>query len=207
MLRSLTQVACLPAELLINRLLREDPVALKHVARIEGRLMAVHIDQQWQFNIRFLRDGITISSTQDIDYDVLMSGRMSDFLALARSKNKANALINSPIDLQGDTELALSVTRIVEKLDIDWEHLITPLTGSLLAHQLGKGVRGVLQWGRSSAPTYRTALKDYLEDEAQVVTPAPLLKQFNDDVDRLRLATDRLTARLDALKVAANTKD
>ena len=41
---------------------------------------------------------------------------------------KTHELINSDIDMDGDTELALYLTRTVQALDIDWEAAIQPLT-------------------------------------------------------------------------------
>ena len=57
----------------------------------------------------------------------------------------------------------------------------------------------MLSWGKSTSATYRTAVKEYLEDEVEAVTPAPLMRHFADEVDELKLATDRLSARIDRL--------
>jgi len=161
-----------------------------------------------QVLIRIVDNGIVLSlvpATDDNDSlssaDATLSGSAADFFALARASDKAHALISSAIDMDGDSEFALSLTRVAQNLDIDWEALITPLTGGLLAHQLGKGLRGLLNWSKSSAPAYRNAVKEYLEDEAQLLTPEPLAAQFADEVDQLRLATDRLEAR--TLRLAA----
>lgn len=203
----LTQALCIPAEALINRTLRQDPAALHRLARQEGRMAAVEIEQIGRFNVRLLRDGIALSMTPDTIADVVLSGRTTDFLALAGADDKAHELINSQIDMDGDTELALFLTRTAQQLDIDWEAMLQPLTGGLIAHQLGKGIRGIRHWGRDTGSTYRTAAKEYLEDELKVVTPAPMLDRFAADTDALRLAADRLDARLSRLENKKNTED
>jgi len=203
----LGQALCLPAEALINRVLKQDPQAMSRLARQEGRLLSVDIETLGRFNVRVQRDGITLSTTADADAEVTLRGTTSDFIALARAEDKANSLINSAIDIDGDTELALTLTRTLQTLDIDWEALIQPLTGSLLAHQIGKGLRGLLRWSKDTGSTYRTAGKEYLEDEIRVVTPAPLLNNFARDVDTLRLATDRLEARIAQLENNKNSED
>ena len=204
----LLQAACVPFEAAINHVLRYDPAALNSLRRQQGRLLCVRIDAINPVLIRIVDNGIVLSlapATGDNDSlssaDATLSGSAADFFALARASDKAHALISSAIDMDGDSEFALSLTRVAQNLDIDWEALITPLTGGLLAHQLGKGLRGLLSWGKSSAPAYRNAVKEYLEDEAQLLTPAPLAAQFADEVDQLRLATDRLEAR--TLRLAA----
>ncbi|WP_369985621.1 SCP2 domain-containing protein [Thalassolituus sp.] len=203
----LTQALCLPVETLINRALREDPATLTRLAKQEGRLLAVEVSNLGRVNVRLLRDGIALSMTQDSDAEVVLSGTASDFLGLARADDKAHELINSQIDMQGDTELALFLTRTLDKLDIDWEAAIQPLTGSLLAHQVGKGIRGLLKWRTSTGNTYRTAAKEYLEDELNLVTPQPLLDRFAEETDQLRLRADRLSARIAQLENQTSTPE
>lgn len=210
----LLQAACVPFEAAINHVLRYDPAALNSLRRQQGRLLCVRIDAINPVLIRIVDNGIVLGlapATGDNgslnSADATLSGSAADFFALARASDKAHALISSAIDMDGDSEFALSLTRVAQNLDIDWEALITPLTGGLLAHQLGKGLRGLLNWGKSSAPAYRNAVKEYLEDEAQLLTPEPLAAQFADEVDQLRLATDRLEARTQRLAARMQQND
>jgi len=210
----LLQAACVPFEAAINHVLRYDPAALNSLRRQQGRLLCVRIDAMNPVLIRIVDNGIVLSLVPATDdngslssADATLSGSAADFFALARASDKAHALISSAIDMDGDSEFALSLTRVAQNLDIDWEALITPLTGGLLAHQLGKGLRGLLNWGKSSAPAYRNAVKEYLEDEAQLLTPEPLAAQFADEVDQLRLATDRLEARTQRLAARMQQND
>ncbi|MAY15995.1 MAG: hypothetical protein CMI06_11725 [Oceanospirillaceae bacterium] len=219
----LLQAACVPFEAAINHVLRYDPAALNSLRRQQGRLLCVRIDAINPVLIRIVDNGIVLSlahsnsnepgadglSSADglKSADATLNGSAADFFALARASDKAHALISSAIDMDGDSEFALSLTRVAQNLDIDWEALITPLTGGLLAHQLGKGLRGLLNWGKSSAPAYRNAVKEYLENEAQLLTPEPLAAQFADEVDQLRLATDRLEARTQRLAARMQQND
>lgn len=203
----LSQALCLPIEALINRLLAQDPVSLARLAREEGRLLSLDIERVTRVNVRLERHGVSLSLTPEADAEVTLRGELADFLALSQAEDKANALINSKIDIVGDTDLALSLTRTMQALDIDWEAAVQPLTGSLLAHQLGRGMRGLLRWSKDTGDTYRTAGKEYLEDELKIVTPAPLLTSFSRSVDELRLAADRLEARLSRLEQSKHTED
>lgn len=203
----LSQALCLPVEVLLNQVLKQDPAALQRLAKHEGQMLGIVITGMAQINVRITRDGLNLSMTPDIDTDVVLRGSSADFIKLAQASDKANELINSNIDMDGDTELALSITRVVQTLDIDWEALIQPVTGGVLAHQIGKGVRGLFKWGKDTSQTYRRAGKEYLEDEVQLVTPAPLLDQFNADVDQLRLSTDRLEARIARVENKKNPKE
>lgn len=203
----LSQALCLPVEVLLNQVIKQDPAALLRLAKHEGRMMGIIITGMTQINVRITREGLNLSMTPDIDSDVVLRGSTADFIKLVQASDKANELINSNIDMDGDTELALSITRVVQTLDIDWEALIQPVTGGVLAHQIGKGVRGLFKWDKDTSQTYRRAGKEYLEDEVQLVTPAPLLDQFNADVDQLRLSADRLEARIARVENKKNPKE
>ncbi|MAE34870.1 MAG: hypothetical protein CMH97_06400 [Oceanospirillaceae bacterium] len=203
----LSQAMCLPVERVINHALRQDSATLSRLARQEGRMAAVDIEGLGRFNVRLLRDGIALSMTPDSDSEVVLSGKLTDFLELARAEDKAHELINSDIDMDGDTELALYLTRTVQALDIDWESAIQPLTGGLLAHQIGKGLRSLSRWSRDTGSTYRTAAKEYLEDELQAVTPSAMLDDFATQTDDLRLMMDRIEARIAGLENKKKTED
>ena len=203
----LSQAMCLPVEGVINYALRQDSATLSRLARQEGRMAAVDIEGLGRFNVRLLRDGIALSMTPDSDSEVVLSGKLTDFLELARADDKAHELINSDIDMDGDTELALYLTRTVQALDIDWESAIQPLTGGLLAHQIGKGLRSLSRWSSDTGSTYRTAAKEYLEDELQAVTPSAMLDDFATQTDDLRLMMDRIEARIAGLENKKKTED
>ena len=203
----LSQAMCLPVERVINHALRQDNATLARLARQEGRMAAVDIEGLGRFNVRLLRDGIALSMTPDSDSEVVLSGKLTDFLELARAEDKAHELINSDIDMDGDTELALYLTRTVQALDIDWESAIQPLTGGLLAHQIGKGLRSLSRWSSDTGSTYRTAAKEYLEDELQAVTPSAMLDDFATQTDDLRLMMDRIEARIAGLENKKKTED
>jgi ubiquinone biosynthesis protein UbiJ len=204
----LGQALCIPAELAINNILKHDAATIAALGRHQGRLLGITIVGVANVTVRLLDNDIQLGMSSDhVDTEVTLSGSMKDFIGLARAEDKASELINSNIDMDGDTELALAVTRIVQKLDIDWEAVISPVTGGVIAHQLGKGLRSMFGWGRTTSATYRQAGKDYLEDEARLITPEPLARQFSNDVDELRLATDRLSARIAQLQQQATNKE
>ncbi|ASP37603.1 hypothetical protein CHH28_02470 [Bacterioplanes sanyensis] len=197
---SVWQAALVPAEHAINTLLRHDPATLASLAPLQGQLIALHIAElPITVGIRLFDHGITLSPVADMA-NASLHGRLTDFIQLASSNDKANALIRSDIDLGGDTELVLALSRIANRLDIDWEALISPMTGGILAHQLGKQVRGLLRWGSDTAATNRIAVRDYLQDETGAVVHTQELDIYAEQVDQLHLATDRLAARLQLLE-------
>ena len=53
----------------------------------------------------------------------------------------------------------------------------------------------------------QTAGKEYLEEEAHVLVPAALAEHFSEQVDQLRMATDRAEARIAQLSQQLKKKN
>lgn len=196
----LSQALCLPWEMAINFALRHDPATLIALEKQAGKLVCIRLLGMGDVYLRLLADGVSISLENLAEPDVTLMGRPSDFMPVAMADDKAAALMASQVDIDGDTQLATALSHIASALDIDWEAMVSPVTGGLLAHQLGQGLRGLMTWGQQTAATMVTASSDYVQDEVQWVTPAPLLERFARDVDQVRLRADRLAARIERLE-------
>lgn len=200
----LQQTVLLPIELSINKVLQHDPSTQKKLSRYQGQVLALSVllptsKEPMSVFVRVLDAEVNISLSEQMHFDARLSGSLSDFVSLGLSSNKSNRLINSDIDLSGDTEFAIGLTGVFEQLDIDWEALISPLTGGMLAHQIGRQWRSLFNWGKGALGTQKVALKEYLESEADVLASAAEIDRFADQVDETKLAADRLTARIDRL--------
>src|SRR5690554_4592967 len=146
----LQQSLILPIELTINQVLTADPASQQKLCRHQGKVLGLRLFELLvsgtvAFSIRILDGNVSVWLSNEVVYDACLEGSMNEFIALALCANKSNRLENSDIDLIGDSEFAIAVTGIIEQLDIDWEALISPLTGDLLAHQLGSGFRSLLR--------------------------------------------------------------
>jgi len=196
----------IPAEAAINHALKFDPGSQVSLAAMAGKLVQLRLAGTAAVSIRILSDSVTLSlSTEEQDLDgpypdVALIGTAEDFLSLMRADNKASAMLSGGLLVDGDTELAIQLGKLVDQLDIDWEAMITPFTGGLVAHQLGQGLRGLFGWGKRTSETFKTATRDYLYDEAQVLVHPAELDASAERVDDIKLAADRLDARLAQLE-------
>lgn len=201
----LQQSMVVPVELAINKMLSFDPATQVKLGLYQGKVLALRIlaptaTHATSLFIRILDGEVSFSLSEQMHFDACLEGSLPDFIALGLSSNKSDRLINSDIDLSGDSEFAIGITAIIEKLDIDWEALISPLMGGLLAHQLGQGVRSLMRWGKAALNTQQVAVKDYLETEAAYVASAEQITDFANQVDEVKLAADRLAARIELLQ-------
>tara|TARA_R110001583_G_scaffold193357_1_gene361762 strand:+ start:385 stop:1032 length:648 start_codon:yes stop_codon:yes gene_type:complete len=197
---SIDSALCASIESSINALLKHDPALLQALVKFEGKRIRIQSDDWLILVVTIHSHGFHLSLCDDDECNATIFGSISELMAVALTSDKADALMNGDVDISGSSALVLDLAKIVQQLDIDWEALISPMTGSLVAHQIGKGFRSFIQWGKDSSQILATNSKEYLEDEVQLLVPKPMAEDFGQQVSDLRLATDRAEARLAAIK-------
>lgn len=197
---SIDSALCATIESSINTLLKHDPALLTALTQFSGKRIRIQSDDWLILVITIEEHGFHLSLQDEDICDTTIFGSVAELLEVALASDKADALMNGNIDISGSSALVLDLAKIVQQMDIDWEAMLSPVTGGMVAHQIGKGLRGLMKWGKESKKTLTTTSKEYLEDEIQMLVPKPLAEHFSQQVADLRLATDRAEARLEQLK-------
>jgi ubiquinone biosynthesis protein UbiJ len=203
---SIDSALCASIESSLNALLKHDPALLQALARFEGKRLRIQSDDWLILVVTIHAHGFHLSLCDEDECNTTIFGSIGELLTVALADDKADALMNGDVDISGSSSLVLDLAKIVQQLDIDWEALISPLTGGLIAHEVGKGFRSLIQWGKDSSQTFTTNTKAYLEDE-QLIVSKPIAEDFSEQVSDLRLATDRAEARLENIKQLINKRN
>lgn len=195
------QTALAAAETLINQALRLDPATLRRLGEIEGRSMQV-ICEAPAFSVCMIAtaDGFRLLHDPDGEAEVSLSGSSSALLRLAGNPGARSTLFSRDISVTGDTALAEHIAGIMEDLELDMESLLGRITGDVAAHEIHRGATGLLGWVRKSLDTLQMDLGEFIQEEARVVPGQSEQQQFFERVDTLRMATDRLEARVARLQ-------
>jgi ubiquinone biosynthesis protein UbiJ len=203
---SIDSALCASIESSINALLPHAPALLQALGKLEGKRIRIQSDDWLILVVTVHAHGFHLSLCDDDECNATIFGSISELMTVALASDKADALMNGDVDISGSSALVLDLAKIVQQVDIDWEALISPMTGGLVAHQIGKGFRSLIQWGKDSSQTFAANSKEYLEDE-QLLVPKPMAEHFGQQVSDLRLATDRAEARLEAIKQLINKRN
>jgi ubiquinone biosynthesis protein UbiJ len=203
---SIDSALCASIESSLNALLKHDPALLQALARFEGKRLRIQSDDWLILVVTIHAHGFHLSLCDEDECNTTIFGSIGELLTVALADDKADALMNGNVDISGSSALVLDLAKIVQQLDIDWEALISPLTGGLIAHEVGKGFRSLIQWGKDSSQTFTTNTKTYLEDE-QLIVSKPIAEDFSEQVSDLRLATDRAEARLENIRQLINKRN
>lgn len=176
-------------------------IALKTPARelcreLDGRLVAVRVKDTALAMYFEIDDGrVELHGEAEDEPDVVISGSLPALLRLAGSAGDA-AVRDGAVELAGDGEIAERFQRLLKYARPDLEEELSGLIGDAAAHGIGNFARGVGSWGRQAAAILRQNLREYLEEERQVVPGRYEMDAFRRDVDAIRDDVARFEARL-----------
>lgn len=151
--------------------------------------------------------GVQVLSHYEGEPDTLLRGAPLSLLRLSLSAKPADELFAGGVELRGDTAAGQAFQDILRDLNLDWEELLSRITGDDLAHQAGRLLRGAREQARHAGRTLEMNLSEYLHEETGLLMDHHTQEEFLDSVDELRNAADRLEARINRLEAVLAGKD
>lgn len=195
--------ACSAAEAVVRRALSYDPASRRALSELQGQVLAVELKElNTTFYLLPDDEGLRIQSFYDGNVDTRLRGTIPALLALLRS-SRLN-LKDSGVEVFGSTGLLISLQEIADKLDLDWEEALSQIFGDIAGPQGAAALRTLTGWFRERQGTAEQRLGEYLTEELKASPSRPELELFYRQVDELRLATDRLAARIERLRNSKN---
>jgi ubiquinone biosynthesis protein UbiJ len=197
----ISNVTCAVLESALNRLLRLDPETRSQLAELQGRVIELNLKglDETLFVVPSPR-GVEILTSYEGEADCTLRGTPISLAAMSRDAGDARQLFSGEVEITGDTELGHRFGSILSRLDVDWEEQMSRLTGDLVAHQVGGGVRSALQWGKRGLNAATTNLREYLQEEIRLLPSRYEANEFLAQVDGLRDDVERLEARVSRLR-------
>lgn len=198
MASTLTIAALASAEKMLNAALRYDPATRIGLAQLEGKILAVQITAPaLNFFVMPLDDELRLMGNWEGDVDTRITGSL---LALAQlSQTETHNLKDSGVTVMGDLSLLTDLQRLMKNLDIDWEEMLSQFTGDIIGHQTAQMIRAKFGWVKDRAKSAQRLTGEFLTEELKALPGKPELDDFYQQVDNLRLAVDRATARVEKL--------
>ena len=186
----------------MNGYLALDPEVRARLTSLDGKVICIAL-KGFDLRLYFLpvEEHIEVLSHYEGEPDTLLVGTPTDLLRLAAMQSEEK-LFETGVEFHGDTELGEQFREILNGAEIDWEELLSRVTGDALARQLGNLARGVADTVTKGAATLRQDVSEYLREESRLLPTAIEVKNFLEDVDHLRLDADRLEARVQRLEAA-----
>jgi len=125
-----------------------------------------------------------------------LRGESRDFLTVLRADDAAAALVNSPLQLTGDSQALDALQRALRELEPDLEAVVARWLGDVPAHALGQGARQGLRWLQQAGSSLARQSREYWREESGQLVPREAWEAFAAEVDQCREDLDRLAARM-----------
>ena len=186
-------------ETVLNQVLRLDSAGSQALlAQLERAVTVRLAPPGWDISVSARGERIGVSTEPAEEAALELAGSPLAFAALLTGEQ--SVFHDGRLRVTGDVALAQGLQTSVMALDLDWEGELARHLGDLPAHFIGQRVRDALRWSRQAQASLTANLEEYLQEESQAL-PARLEAdaQF-EDIDTLRLAVDRIAARVDAVK-------
>ncbi|WP_395764295.1 SCP2 domain-containing protein [Stutzerimonas balearica] len=196
----LRQALLASAEQGLNRVLRLDPTALPRLARLAGRIIEIDCSAPaMQLFVLVEEDGLRLASSWAADADCRLRAPASSLVRLLVSRQKTAVLHEPQVSIDGDSGVLMSLAEVLQDLELDWEYEASRWLGPVGAQLLGTGVRTPTRWLRESGDSLRQDLADYLTEESRALVGQQEAEARFNEIDELKLALDRLEARIERL--------
>lgn len=117
-------------------------------------------------------------------------------------------LLQQPLDasqltLEGDTELAAEVGKVMRSLSWDVEEDLSHVVGDISAHKLVSVSKQAAQEAKRQITSLGGIFAEFWQEEAPMIAKRRHLQQFTQQVDTLRDDVERLTKRIEKLEPSA----
>ncbi|MFF7707542.1 SCP2 sterol-binding domain-containing protein [Pseudomonas sp. NPDC007930] len=185
------------AEAGLNRALRMDATALPRLQALAGSV--IEVDCLRPARKLYLLpgiDGILLANHWEAPASCALRAPASRLVELAVRRDKTAVLHSADVELQGDSGQLMALVAVLQSLELDWEHELARWLGPVGAALLGGHLRLRGRWAAQGAGRLRESLADYLNEEARTLVGKREAEARLGELDALKLATDRLEARL-----------
>lgn len=191
----------------LNRVLRLDGTALPRLQSLSGKVIAVQCQSPaLELYILPSGDGLQLAAQWHAPADCTLTAPAASLARLALSREKTAVLHRPEVSLDGDSAVLLQLAGVLQDLELDWEYEVSRWLGPVATTLLAGHLRSRVNLASTGAASLRQDLADYLAEESRTLVGQREADVRFAELDQLKLALDRLEARIERL-TSANKPD
>ena len=192
-------------EKVINQLLKLDPDSQQRLRPLAGKQLKVSIKEfPWPLLFAFSKQVDLLSAGQSdgqgFEPDCAISLSISNLQTLQDSSQLSQLIQQNKLQLEGDIHVAQHFSALVKELNIDWEELLSNYVGDVLAHQSFSAAKTLFNQANATLQQFSSMFAEAAIEEKGLAAHPLAVAHYCKDVNELRSATERLTARLAQLE-------
>ena len=179
---------------LLNHLVNQNAWAREQLVPHGGKSVCFHIPPV-RAVVTVLEDGGLAMAGSAAVPDATVTVPAPIALRLLANDESATTLAT----LEGDTELAASLARVLRGMHWDYEEDLSTLIGDAPAHEISKFGRKTVSEVKKQSRNVAEMLVEYWQEEQPLIAKKRHVMRYLEEVDALRDDTDRLEKRLEKL--------
>lgn len=118
-----------------------------------------------------------------------------------KQNNQMTKLIKAgKLDFSGDLSILQSLSRLFDKIDIDFEEVLSKFIGDAPAYQANTSGKKIAKDIAAQITSFIQTFADAALDEKPIAVRPIMVLNFSDDVNQLRADADRIEAKLEQLE-------
>lgn len=185
------------AERGLNRCLNYDAYTAERVSALNGKILAIDlVGPDLVIYVFAQSDGLKLSDSCETPADVYLRGTPVDLAAAFGRGGEHRWTAGGAVEIRGELALVQELQSILADTDVDWEEMLSQVTGDVLAHQLGNAARAFRLWLADTRASLELDVSEYLKYEKRLVPAPGELERFDDEVASLRDDVERLEQRI-----------
>lgn len=149
-----------------------------------------------------LEDGGLAMAGEATEPDTSVTLPPTAALRLLAGDEAANTLIT----LEGDSELASAISKVLRNMSWEYEEDLSRVIGDIPAHQLAEFGRRVTTESKRQAISLAGMFAEYWQEEQPLIAKKRHVQQFAKDVDTLREDVERLAKYMEKLQAKIQEK-
>ena len=179
---------------LLNHLVNQNSWARPQLQPFAGKAVRFNIPPV-SGTLIILEDGGLAMAGESIEADAIVTIPFPVALRLLANDDAATTLAT----LEGDTELAAALSKVLRGMQWEYEEDLSKLIGDIPAHEFSEFGRKAVGEIKKQAVNTAEMLVEYWQEEQPLIAKKRHVEQFIKDVDALRDDTERLAKRLEKL--------
>lgn len=183
---------------ILNQYLKLDPEMQNRLEQFNQRTIRITITTfDWTFYVKINHTELELT---DNCHEPIDAAFKTDITTLTKAALQDKTSIAPEMELHGDINMIQTIASIFKEVEIDWEECVSSYTGDLVAHQIGQLIRGAKAFQQKLFSTKKLNIKEYLQEEINLLVSAYEVEDFCNDVDLFRDQVERITAKIQLIE-------
>ena len=201
---SLSLSALSAIEKAINLALKQDTPSQARLSKLAGQQVFLYVeDFSFILQIHILEEGVMLNrpeSLEEIELDPRLDTLVQGPSAAYRKLLEGDGFFDGDLRIQGNAQALMTLHKVMENFELDWEELLADHIGDLSAAALARLLRAQWSWSKEFATNARMQIVHHLQTDSQLLPSKIEFDHFVDEMERFGTLIDRTEAKIRILE-------